>query len=261
MLSARPVTPATLKASHKALLLDFDGVILRHPRALKHIEERIIDYVQINVYKGYLGREDARRLNYDLYNRYGHTHIGMKKLFLPFSHVSEFNDFVYDPAFLNKIYRDVVEDESLHKEIADFKRWLKTFKQTTGIPCYIFTNSPSRWSELWLMREPNQTHIHGIEDVFGSDHALFYNPADSMLKPNVLLYKNIEHHLLNSKKNPEQEIRLLMVDDSISNLEPITYNPRWVPIWFGKSMSNPAPSSLETSIQLSRLQDLQEFLV
>lgn len=219
----------------KVLLLDFDGVILKHKPVLKRIQNRVVDYVRENVHQGYLSMEDAQRLNRDLYTRYGHSHLGMKKLFLPFSRLSSFNDYVYQPAFLQGLYHEYMTDEILQNDIQSFKGWMASFEDKTGVPTYIFTNSPSHWCEMWLMSDKNTTHVKGIRDILGSNHSVFETPADALLKPNQVLYRRMESYL--SSQFNSVENHLIFVDDSVSNLEPIVTRSMWTPIWFGNTLS------------------------
>lgn len=260
------VYTASARPNNRILLLDFDGVILRQKPVLQKVQQRIIDYVQLNVHKGYLHPEDAMRLNQDLYTRYGHTHIGMKKLFLPFSRLSDFNKFVYDPLFMNQLYMDAVRTTQVQEEMKDFKSWVKEFERTYDIPCYIFTNSPSHWCEQWLLRDtPGRTRVDGVVDIFGSNHSLFESHADSLLKPNLVLYSRIENHLL-SKTHTEmceddsycvKDGQLIFVDDSLANLEPVVHLRKWLPIWFGDTIQN----HKDLHLQLKSLHDIDNILV
>lgn len=251
-------------STQRVLLLDFDGVILRHKPVLHKIQERVVDYVQKNVHNGYLTEKDADRLNRDLYSRYGHTHTGMKKLFLPFSRLSNFNEYVYNPVFLQSLYHEFATDETLHKELKEFRDWVKNFEETSNIPCYIFTNSPALWCELWLMHTPGSTHIHGVKDIFGSDHTIFETPSDNLLKPNPVLYRRIESYLsyspvITSKKDASKatDLQFVFVDDSIANLEPLITRPMWFPIWFGHD--NLIGDNV--FLRMNRLEDLNQILV
>ena len=247
----------------RTLLLDFDGVILKHKPVLQKIQHRVVDYVQKNVHSGYLSEKDAYRLNQDLYTRYGHTHLGMKKLFQPSTRLETFNAYVYDPVFLQSIYYEFLTHESLHIDLQEFKTWIREFEEKTGIPCYIFTNSPSHWCEMWLMPNGKEgkinTHIPGIRDIFGSNHSLFDTPSDVLLKPNPVLYRRMETYLNSKNQNDPHCHQLIFVDDSLANLEPIMKRSQWYPIWFGKNTSDKASHS--SIVQLEQLSHLEHILV
>jgi hypothetical protein len=139
-------------------------------------------------------------------------------------------------------------DEALHDDIQAFKKWIVSFEEKTGIPTYIFTNSPSHWCEMWLMPHRNMTHVKGIQAIFGSNHAMFQTTDDALLKPNLVFYRRMESYF------STQSDTLVFVDDSRSNLEPIASRPMWHPILFdSENVSTSTPTTFPSIQHLSEL--------
>jgi FMN phosphatase YigB (HAD superfamily) len=214
-------------AVSRVWLLDFDGVVLRHPKVLQRVSQRVVEYVQQNT-GSYLSQADATRLNRELYGRYGHTHLGMKKLFRPHSTLADFNRFVYEPGFINGLYREFGKEASVAQDMGAWKSWLEAHEcDDHGIleKVVIFTNSPSAWVEPWLASSPL---CNTFDEILSSDHPLFNDPnkkTDGLLKPALELYERIEYY-------HESHQLLYFLDDSRLNLEPICQRPQWVPVWF-----------------------------
>ena len=209
----------------RVLLMDFDGVLLRHPAVLGRIQRRVVTYVQQNVKGGYLSETDAARVNRDLYGRYGHTHTGMKKLFLPHTRLSSFNAFVYDPVFLNELYKTYGKDPEVLSGIQQWNAWFDDQLSSDAgevDKVAIFTNSPAAWPTMWL---DAAGLLNRFQEILGSDHVLFEGREDSLLKPNKQLYMRLENY-----HDPHQ--MLYFVDDSPVNLEPLVHRPQWIPMLF-----------------------------
>lgn len=207
----------------RVLLMDFDGVLLRHPPVLRRVQGRVVEYVRRNIGDGTMGEADAIRLNRDLYQRHGHTHLGMKKLFLPHSRVSSFNAFVYDSAFLNDLYREFGKDPECLGGLQQWESWLDEQGAEGDLEkLALFTNSPSHWTAMWL----DAAGMSGrFQECLGSDHPLFESREDSLLKPDRRLYDRIEHYYA-------PDASLYFVEDSPLNLDPIVGRDRWIPMLF-----------------------------
>jgi FMN phosphatase YigB (HAD superfamily) len=225
-------------AVSRVWLLDFDGVLMRHPKVLQRVSHRVVEYVRQNT-GGYLSQADATRINRELYGRYGHTHLGMKKLFRPQSTLADFNRFVYEPGFIQGLYREFGKDPSIAEDFSQWKFWLELQQREidSGIldKVHIFSNSPSSWVEPWLATSPI---AECIDDILGSDHPIFMDKTDVLLKPALELYERLEVF-----HEPHQ--MLYFLDDSLLNLEPISKRPQWTPVWF----QNDPKKSVEKCIE------------
>jgi FMN phosphatase YigB (HAD superfamily) len=207
----------------RVVLMDFDGVLLRDPRVLRRVQQRVVQYVQRNVHKGYLSEAEAVRVNRDLYQRYGHTHLGMKKLFMPHARLTTFNGFVYDPGFLNELYREFGRDDEVLNGIRAWDTWFdEQLNEGDVDKLAIFTNSPAAWPTMWLEAAGR---LGQFQEILGSDHVLFEGRTDSLLKPDKNLYLRMETY-----HDPHQA--LYFVDDSLGNLEPLVQRPQWIPMLF-----------------------------
>lgn len=238
----------------RAVLLDFDGVIFQNKKALDRVQDRIVEYVQQNVYNGYMNKEDAIRVNRDLYTTYGHTHLGMKKLFLPESRISCFNKFVYDQDFLSSLQSEFMDDELIRKNVKEFEEWVTNFYRAYGIPVYIFTNSPREWCYTWL----KYRYIEGFRDIFSSDHVVFDSGLYSLLKPDPSTYKRLEYYF--KKKFDNEPYELIFVDDSLTNLIPVAGNALWHPIWFKGDDDKSHFMRMENLNQIEQVINLRDTL-
>lgn len=214
----------------RVILMDFDGVLMRHSGVLRSVQNRVVEYVRRNVGGGGGGggggnmtTEDARRLNRDLYGRYGHTHVGMKKLFVPHTRLNTFNDFVYDPGYLKEILEEYRGDAEVFAGMTQWNTWLdEQLLEGDVDKIAILTNSPGTWPKMWLEAAGMTERF---QEILGSDHVLFEGREDSLLKPNLRLYERIEHY-----HGPTQ--MLYFVEDSPGNLEPLLHRPQWIPVLF-----------------------------
>jgi len=207
----------------RVVLMDFDGVLLRHPAVLGRVQQRVVQYVQRNIHGGYLSDTEAIRVNRDLYGKYGHTHLGMKKLFMPHARLTTFNGYVYDPMFLNELYKEFGKDLDVLNDIRGWESWMdEQLSEGDVDKIAIFTNSPASWPTMWL---DAAGLLNRFQEIMGSDHVLFEGREDSLLKPNKNLYMRMENY-----HDPHQ--MLYFVDDSPVNLEPLIQRPQWIPMLF-----------------------------
>jgi FMN phosphatase YigB (HAD superfamily) len=206
----------------RVILMDFDGVLMRHPPVLKRVQGRVVEYVRKYAGKGHMSEGDATRLNRDLYQRYGHTHLGMKKLFMPYSRVSSFNHYVYEPAFLNELYQAFGKDPDCLDGLQSWESWIDDQLYEGDVEqTAIFSNSPASWVSLWLSAAGMEDHF---QEILGSDHPLFEGRDDSLLKPDPRLYDRVETYI------PDPS--LYFVEDSPLNLDPVVKRDRWIPMLF-----------------------------
>lgn len=209
----------------RVLLMDFDGVLLRHPPVLRRVQGRVVEYVRrhVGARGNTMSETDAIRLNRDLYQRHGHTHLGMKKLFMPYARVETFNAFVYDPSFLSELYQDYGKDPECLGGLQQWESWLdEQLNEGDVEKLALFTNSPSHWVEMWLSAAGMEGRF---QECLGSDHPLFESREDSLLKPAPYLYDRIEHY-------HNLDASLYFVEDSPLNLDPVVGRDRWIPMLF-----------------------------
>jgi FMN phosphatase YigB (HAD superfamily) len=207
----------------RVVLMDFDGVLLRHPKVLRRVQDRVVEYVRRNVKHTTLTTADARRLNRDLYGRYGHTHTGMRKLFMPHARLGTFNEFVYDKTYIQELLHDYGKDPEVLSGMTEWNTWLDAQWAEGDVSAMkVFTNAPRIWPQVWLEASGMQDRF---QEILGSDHILFEGREDSLLKPDKRLYERMEHYHGGDQL-------LYFVEDSPVNLEPLMHRPQWVPVLF-----------------------------
>jgi|APGre2960657423_1045063.scaffolds.fasta_scaffold00163_3 hypothetical protein len=260
MLSRTSLQARSIKPK-QVLVMDFDGVILQNKGVLRHVQDRVVDYVRQNVYDGYMSEAEARTLNTDLYTRYGHTHVGMKKLFLPHSRISHFNDFVYDREFLASLYDNYKQEDSIYMTM-EYMDTIVGFLKESGIHTFILSNSPCIWCNTWMK---NMVPRVPSENIIGSDHVILETSKGVLLKPSRIVYNRVEMYIKMKFNNPK-DLELVFVDDSQINLDPLVKDPSWRPIFFsGATPPHGTPPtgtpSLEHITSLSELPPLFEKLM
>ena len=189
----------------KALLLDMDGVILNHHKANALIREKCEKYIE---YTLDMSREEARMVNSYLYDKYGHTAIGVQKMFKKNITIDEFSRFVYDSMTMLQIQHMTPSDTTY--ETGKKINALVEVCFDNGIPVYVFSNAPMVWCQwgCWITR---LNHKISPLNMITCDHG-----NGGLLKPNPAIYEYV-HQML-------QFDELLFVDDSIKNM---TTNPYW----------------------------------
>lgn len=209
----------------KAVVLDVDGVILRHPPTLQKVHRRIEHYVS-NKTQTHLN--ESKRVNELLYRHYGHTYLGLKNVYARSSvTLSEFNDFVYTDDIVKSVNNAVYNVDMLH-HLIDLQRFLETCR-SQNVPCYMFSNAPHPWCTQ-VHKTCNLGRWIPIEHILSCDHDVFNRYAQS-LKPQPIIYQTLQDYLAHEHHNTDLEI--VFVDDSFCNLVPVIDSPAWTPVLFG----------------------------
>jgi FMN phosphatase YigB (HAD superfamily) len=213
----------------KVILLDMDGVMVRHPTLSTHISKGCVQYVSNKLA---IDRTSAQKLNKLLYQRFGHTLLGLDRIYdydLTKT-VPEFSKMVYNHTLLETIRTNMMEDPMFHQMTIELKQLLLE-SQNKDISVHIFTNAPRSWCQTMMdLLKVNM-------DDF-AEHPIFCSGDDIMgtnLKPQPILYKNLLDYLQYVYKDPMLEI--LFVDDSLQNLMPIMDHPNWTPIYMNGELA------------------------
>ena len=213
--------------SSKALLLDVDGVMMRHPRVLHRVAHQVTRYIQTKTPKVHNTLE-ATELNKMLYSTFGHTHIGLRELYgTRAPSRNDFNKFVYDKDVLN--YLAIHDNTEQIKESADQVRMLLDYAISSNIPCYVFSNAPDAWCNIVLEMLLVSTMIPK-SNRFTCDHDVF---EDRLFKPDTKLYKNVATFV--QQTHHDRDMQMVFVDDSLSNLIPVLNSPVWKPVYLNES--------------------------
>jgi FMN phosphatase YigB (HAD superfamily) len=205
------------KMNTKVLLMDMDGVLIRHPMYAKSIQTRVHGFVKKKLDK-YMPDKKVEQINKVLYREFGHTVIGMQKIYDNNISLKEFSDYVYHKEFLNNL-PIVNEDEVAIKNILKIAR-----ENNTDV--YIFSNAPDAWCNK-VLESMNITDI----PIIGCDHFIYQHSDSSnlCLKPNFITYLKVMQYI--NLKNTKSENTFIMVDDQIQNVLPMIDHPNWKGVW------------------------------
>jgi hypothetical protein len=215
----------------KTLLLDVDGVLVRDRFLMNHLSDNIESYVRAKVPHS----KNPRALNATLYKKYGHTSIGLNKVFD--IDASDFDRCVYNRQLIDHLWSvlsgtEFQRDAELIHEIASRGDWKVS----------LFSNAPLSWT---------MPVSQAISDYIGvSDH--------EYLKPQGLAYAGFPPHDM-----------YLFVDDKVENLRPVKELANWRPVHFCEESRNPQPEfvtvgsiwevQLATSVFLNPIHDVFEI--
>lgn len=214
----------------KVVLLDVDGVVYRHPRVLYHVGHKCVNYVSKKLQ---IDLPSAQNVNKTLYQRFGHTLLGLQRVYdMNIDEImDEFNADVYDAKTM-KYLRDSTKDEIVHSLRKEIKLFLDhcTSKQ---VPVYLFSNAPYNWCR-------DIVHMLGMESSVPSYNIIHcgHEAIGYYLKPEPTVYKQVETHMryLYQPEIDEDSLKLLFVDDSLTNLVPVMDRKNWVAVYLNKEI-------------------------
>jgi FMN phosphatase YigB (HAD superfamily) len=215
-------------ANHRAFLFDLDGVVLNQPKLMQHISDRVGKYVskRLNV-----SREEGDRINRVLYKEYGHTHVGMRRVYDIRDTALQFSSYIYDKDTMSYM-ESFKDDQILQERGRDTRSILKRMKED-GSPALIFSNAPM----IWCLTALNMMGIideYILEyDVIASDHPLMLmNGGPDCLKPVPAAYKIISDYVNKCNAFKGNNHDFVMIDDSFRNLVPIIGRANWHGVHF-----------------------------
>ena len=222
----------------KRLLLDFDGVCLKHAKAEKVVIKRIEQFANIFLK---VKPNTISSLNQELYKTTGHTVKGLVKLGFPVF-MNDFNAYVYETIDYDKIFKDL---RNTNKDDIAALVDLKHFCDDNNIPVSVFSNAPSSWCEniLQLMSD-ELTGIHNINEYIDTQ-------CHHYLKPSKNIFEIIEKKHMNDT--------LYFVDDKFGNFINIYRNPRWVKLFFSKNDHDHRIN--DTTYIISHLSKIKQYLL
>ena len=190
------------KNKNRTLLLDFDGVIFRNQKALQLIKDRAVKFI---AKKMTISEEKAETVNTELYSHYGHTVIGLNKVFDPCITMKEFNDYLYNDDLFNDIMKmNYTVDYSNAKFDGIDARRLVNYTRGECIGTFVFTNAPVRWVEFAL-------NNICIGNLFMNQEIISAEDFD-YVKPQKNIYTDVQSDLGN-------DCKITFVDDSIVNIK------------------------------------------
>lgn len=193
-------------------LVDFDGVILKNPRASAYISRKVSSYVKYTLNKSGIEpkKELLERFNNELYTGYGHTLLGMKSIGLNTS-LKEFNEYIYG---------DVNDYKYLKMTDSEQKSWENFVERMRkkNISIKLFSNSNIKWMSHFIGYDGEMMEYSKCIDAY--KEFPIYNRC---LKPQRTIYD------LFMSKYPS--CKYYFIDDKLANFSPISSDKRWVKIW------------------------------
>lgn len=214
-----------MNAVRKAVVLDVDGVILRHQPTLNKVVKRVQNYVSLTTG---VPHEEAHRINEVLYTQFGHTYIGLQKLYGHKMGLQNFNNYVYTSDIIQSISNATYNVDALH-HLIELQEFLE-FCRMSNVPVYMFSNAPDAWC-YQVCTIFNLTRWIPSENIISCDHDVFQAAKQPSLKPQASVYATLQNFLSHQSQDPD--MRIIFVDDSFTNLIPVLDAPRWKPILFG----------------------------
>lgn len=219
-------------APGRALLLDLDGVVFRHPAAFARVHAQVAAFVRS---RGVTAEAHER-----LYREHGHTLLGLRSLGDP-STVADFNREVFDAAFLEEVRRMPRPDDT-ERHSASVRR-LVARARSRGSAVYIFTNAPRSWVNLALS-------VTGLGATFEEGDLLICEEM-GFLKPQAEAYRAVEERTGASS--------FLLVDDSAINLLACSV-PTWLPILFDPKPTCSRACAAAPNVVVADLEAVHQFV-
>lgn len=194
----------------KAVLLDFDGVILRKCKLHNDVYMRCQQYV--NKHIRIRNPVKLAEINKVLYESSGHTVLGLHKFGYDVD-VHGFNKFVYD-------YLDYHSLQSLRKSQSKFiddLKFLREYCEKHNFKMAVFSNAPDHWCKTVLHYMSKD-----LEDIETLSYITNIN-----LKPTDACYKIVE-------KQFRKFDHVFLVHDKMINLtSPILKH--WTKVWVSET--------------------------
>ena len=196
----------------KAVLLDFDGVVLKKSPGHRIITQRCESFV--NKFVRCNDRESVENLNKHLYRTSGHTLLGLRKLGYDIS-IEEFNHHVYTSDICNKVVPSEADKAELQEFCDEYVKRLHGNEEGVGgetqCSLYISSNAPDIWCKTIL--EKMDVDVDLFQMVGSSDV--------QYLKPQPEYYAGVHEKI--------KADHYAFVDDSRINLMPLVDSQQWSP--------------------------------
>lgn len=204
--------------SHKVLLLDYDGVVLRNHVADMSVAKRagIFTWKTVNkrLPRGQkpISVKQGNDLCYSLYKGYGHTVIGLKELGYDVN-LSDYNHFVYSTINYTNV-------KAHNNPMYDTKRLIDTCRQK-NIELMMFSNAPYTWFKNTMTDtdvDDILNHIPDVREVLGISEN-----DDSYLKPSPKIFDVIGYEFYGK--------HIIFLDDNLTNMKHCMRNAQWKNIY------------------------------
>jgi FMN phosphatase YigB (HAD superfamily) len=199
-----------------AIMVDYDGVVLRSAEASKFVSDRCIAFAASKT--GTRGRKNAIALNRVAYSRYGHTARGLMAMGYPVT-LEEFNNYVYGgDVDYQSLLQPSIHDTFDGKGLSVLTQTCRTLRSDL----YIWSNAPEDWVKRTSSVFGFDCEQHGIKVL-----------TTACLKPDILAYRDAERKV-------QAPGTMILIDDQLHNvLSPCngkTTRP-WRTVLFGQSIT------------------------
>lgn len=204
-----------------ALLLDFDGVVFRHPEAFGLMHRRVEAFVASRLPTCMPQRVQATVHN-EMFKTHGHTLLGLRARFGTTATIADFNRYVFDDPFIERVRAMTLpNDHAIHARAV---RSLLAESQKQNMDVFIFTNAPLNWVRFALSTT-------GLASFFDETRVLVAEELGH-LKPEYCAYQAAQARVCESVG---AGTHIVFVDDSVVNLAAA---PRdWVRVLYDPSSS------------------------
>lgn len=230
----------------RVILLDMDGVIMKHPRILRKVGENCTHYVAKK-----LGMDlpTSEKLNKLLYTRFSHTLLGLERLYdYPLEKmVPEFNQFVYTEQ-MSEYFTSENDDPLIWQQMKTDLEALLVACNDKQISVNILSNAPYLWCKTIL--DKLQVPTKSFDSIMTSGDDVM----GCALKPQHVVYRNALQYLQYLYRDDDLDI--FFVDDSFPNLVPVIDQPNWRPIHMDGDVFRIQNYYLKTISKLSEIQEL-----
>lgn len=204
-------------SNKKALLLDFDGVVLRNCKAHSTVSMKCQRFMANHI-PHIRNPIKCKELNAALYGVHGHTVLGLQSMGVKTT-VPSFNSFVYD-GFDYSVFKGIGKT---HRQDIDDLSKVFGYCSDNGIRVLLFSNAPDVWCRT-ILRYMSSDLERAVETCS--------SVTESVLKPDPLCYTRVEEML-----GPRYD-HIYFVDDKLINLAPIFSNPKWTSLWLSESFQD-----------------------
>lgn len=212
----------------KCFIFDMDGVIFRHPRTFIRLNEKVNLFVKKSV-NIHMDERRASQINTQLYKEFGHTLIGLQKIYNEELEIKDFNNYVYDNEFINYIKR-VCDEDTVQEDGNNFKDILLNC-YNKHIPVYIFSNASNKWCKT-ILDKMKVLNLINDNNIICSDSNIYESentPTQIFLKPYTNTYIKVMDYIYENE-NCKEDLQFIYVDDQFKNLIPILNSKVWRPV-------------------------------
>lgn len=189
------------------VIIDYDGVVLRSPKAIQVIQKRCERFV--GHVTGIRCDDRLALVNRHLYQTHGHTVLGLRSLGHNVA-VRDFNNFVYNTM------TDIDIQPEYDFDLVGLSQILSAYPNDV----YIYSNAPSKWIIETMSNNVTKHHLDKLQ-IIGPKN-------QESLKPDMRTFLDIRNQLYpGTKKNN----RIYFIDDNFRNIQASVQVKDWYGLW------------------------------